>query len=245
MTNNSLRILKDVLLRYMEMAKACQYPETVAKIIQRFKRAASTQNRPRVGRPKKHVLSVTSKCFLWKIGVGVLSTLLQRLKKWGVSLLVLRPYAALYIKLVCRRKPLLKTIHKRAAKQFAEDMSTKQMYYWNHILWSDVMKINLFDSDGFKHVWRQCQVRITKISVSCLQSSMVGPMSWSNAAWVLKMLESYISFRETWTPTCTVKYCSRVWSPPSRNCVAGQCSSMTMTPNTPPRRPLLYWRGWG
>ena len=89
------------------------------------------------------------------------------------------------------------------------------------------------------------QVRSTKISVSCLQSSMVVGMSWSKAAWVLQVLESYISLRETWTPICTVKYCSRAWSPPSRNYVAGQCSSMTMTPNTPPRRLLLYWRGWG
>ena len=47
------------------------------------------------------VLSVTSKCFLWKIGVGVLLALLQRLKRWEVSLLVLRPYAAVFIKLVC------------------------------------------------------------------------------------------------------------------------------------------------
>ena len=51
--------------------------------------------------------------------------------------------------------------------------------------------------------------------------------------------ELYISLRETWTPTCTVKYCSRAWSPPSRNWVAGQCSSMTMTPNTPPHDHLL------
>ena len=48
-----------------------------------------------------HVLSVTPKCFLWKIGAEVHQALLQRLKKWAVSLLVLRPYAALYIKLVC------------------------------------------------------------------------------------------------------------------------------------------------
>ena len=34
-------------------------------------------------------------------------------------------------------------------------MSTKHMDYWNHVLWSDGMKINLFGSDGFKHVWRQ------------------------------------------------------------------------------------------
>ena len=77
------------------------------------------------------------------------------------------------------------------------------------------------------------QVRSTKISVSCLQSSMMVGMSWSKAAWVLQVLESYISLRETWNPTCTVKYCSRTWPPPSRNWVAGQCSSMTMTPNTP------------
>ena len=89
------------------------------------------------------------------------------------------------------------------------------------------------------------QERSTKISVSYLQSSMVMGMSWSKAAWVLQVLESYISLREAWTPTCTVKYCRRAWSPPSRNWVAGQCSSMTRTLNTPRRWPLLYWRGWG
>ena len=34
-------------------------------------------------------------------------------------------------------------------------MSVKHMDYWNHVLWSDEMKINLFGSDGFKHVWRR------------------------------------------------------------------------------------------
>ena len=93
------------------------------------------------------------------------------------------------------------------------------------------MASSMFSSD---------QLRSTKISVPCLQSSMVVGMSWSGAAWVLQVLESYISSRETWTTTCTAKYCSRAWSPPSRNWVAGQCSSMTITPNTPPRRPLFY-----
>ena len=53
------------------------------------------------------------------------------------------------------RKPLLKTIHKKARKQFAEDKSTKHVNYWNHDLLSDEMKINLFGFDGFKHVWRR------------------------------------------------------------------------------------------
>ena len=54
-----------------------------------------------------------------------------------------------------RRKPLLRTIHKKAHKQLVEDMSTKHMDYCNHVLWSDEMKNNLFGSDGFKHVWRR------------------------------------------------------------------------------------------
>ncbi len=28
------------------------------------------------------------------------------------------------------------------------------MDYWNHVLWSDETKINLFGSDGVKRVWR-------------------------------------------------------------------------------------------
>ncbi len=47
-----------------------------------------------------------------------------------------------------RRKPLLKMMHKKARKQFAEDKQTKDMDYWNHVLWSDETKINLFGSDG-------------------------------------------------------------------------------------------------
>ncbi len=54
-----------------------------------------------------------------------------------------------------RRKPLLKMMHKKARKQFAEDKQTKDMDYWNHVLWSDETKINVFGSDGVKRVWRE------------------------------------------------------------------------------------------
>ncbi len=54
-----------------------------------------------------------------------------------------------------RRKPLLKLAHKKARKQFAEDNLAKSMNYWNHVLWSDESKVNLFDSDGVQHVWRR------------------------------------------------------------------------------------------
>ncbi len=54
-----------------------------------------------------------------------------------------------------RRKPLLKMMHKKARKQFTEDKQTKDMDYWNHVLWSDETIINLFGSDYVKRVWRQ------------------------------------------------------------------------------------------
>ncbi len=46
-------------------------------------------------------------------------------------------------------------MHKKAHKRFAEDKQTKDMDYWNHVLWSDETKIHLFGSDGVKRVWRQ------------------------------------------------------------------------------------------
>ncbi len=76
------------------------------------------------------------------------------------------------------------------------------------------------------------QVRTTKTSVSCLQSSMVVGVSWSGAAWVLPALGSYSSLREPWMPTCTVTYWSRAWSPPFRDWAPGQYSDIVTTPNT-------------
>ena len=52
-------------------------------------------------RRKVHMLSVIFIGFLWKTGVWVLPALLQKLKGWGVSLLVLRPYDTHCFKLVC------------------------------------------------------------------------------------------------------------------------------------------------
>ncbi len=44
---------------------------------------------------------------------------------------------------------------KKAHKQFAEGKQIKDIDYWNHVLWSDETKINLFGSDGIERVWRQ------------------------------------------------------------------------------------------
>ena len=76
---------------------------TVAKIIQRFKRAGSTQNKPREGLPKK--LSARAERHIQMLSLKDRRrspvSIAAEIEEVGVSLLVLRPYAALYIKLVC------------------------------------------------------------------------------------------------------------------------------------------------
>ena len=135
---------------------------TVAKIILHFKRVGSTQNRPWVGRPKKlsacaeHHIQMLSLKDWHRSAVSIAAEIEEM--RWGqpVSAQIIRHTLHQIGLQGCylRRKPLLKMIYKKARKQFAEDMSTKHMDYWNHVLWSDEMKINLFGSDGFKHVYK-------------------------------------------------------------------------------------------
>ena len=135
---------------------------TVAKVIQRFKSAGSTQNRPWVGRPKK--LSARAEHYIQMLSLKVrrrsavsIAAEIEEVGGQPVSAQTIRRTLHQIGVHGCyrRRKPLLKTIHKKASKQFPEDMSTKHMDYWNNVLWSDEMNINLFGSDGFKHEWRR------------------------------------------------------------------------------------------
>ena len=105
---------------------------TMAKIIQRFKRAGSTQNRHRVGRPKKlsaraelhiQMISLKDRC---RSAVSIAAET-EEVKGHPVSAQTIRRTLHQLGVHGCRprRKPLLKTIHKKARKLFAEDISTK------------------------------------------------------------------------------------------------------------------------
>ena len=135
---------------------------TVAKIIQCFKRVGFNQNGPRVGHPKKlnahaehHIQILSLKD--WRRSAVSIAAEIEEVGGQPVDAQSIRRTLHQIGVHGChpRRKPLLKTIHEKACKQFVEDMSTKHMDYWNHVLWSDEMKINLFGSDGFKHLWQR------------------------------------------------------------------------------------------
>ncbi len=198
---------------------------TVAKTIQRFNRTGSTQNRPRHGRPKK--LSELAQCHIQKLCLGNrrMSAASIAAEVEGGSVCQCSDHTSHTASNWSAWLSFLKEVSSNddaqaSRKQFAEDKQTKDMDYCPVVWW---------DQDTL--IWfRWCQacggnqVRSTKTSVSCLQSSMVVGVSWSGGTWVLT--------------TCTVTYWSRAWSPPFRDWAAGQYSNMITTPNTLPRRPL-------
>ena len=169
MANNSLRIWKTELLLHMKMAEA------VRRLSTPWNWAAARWPRPDSGltgqvplrtglamvdqRSWVYVLSAMSRGCLWKIDVWVLPALLQRLQGWSQPVSAQTTCCTLQqtgLHGFCpRKKPLLKMMHKKARKQFAKDKQTKDMDYWNHVLWTDETKKNSFGSDGVKHEWRQ------------------------------------------------------------------------------------------
>ncbi len=89
---------------YKKIAKTLKLScSTVAKTIQRFNRTGSTQNRPRHGRPKKLIARAQRHIQRLCLGNRRMSaaSIVAEVEGVGVSLSVLRPYAAHCIKLVC------------------------------------------------------------------------------------------------------------------------------------------------
>ncbi len=89
---------------YKNIAKTLKLScSTMAKTIQRFSRTGSTQNKPRHGRPKK--LSARFQHHIQRLCLGnrhmSAARIAAEVEGVGVSLSVLRPYAAQYIKCVC------------------------------------------------------------------------------------------------------------------------------------------------
>ncbi len=134
---------------------------TVARVIQRFSKTGFTRNRPHKGRSKKlspcavrHVQKLASKNR--RMSAASIALEVAEVEGQLVSAQTIR-HTLQQVGLHGRhprRKHLLKLAHKKACKQFAEDNLAKSMNYWNHVLWSDESKVNLFDSDGVQHVWR-------------------------------------------------------------------------------------------
>ncbi len=195
----------------------------MAKTIQWFNRTGSTQNRPRHGRPKK--LSARAQRHIQRLCLGN-----RRMSAASIAAEVEgvggQPVSAQTIRHTLHQIGLHRC-RPKARKQFAEDKQTKDMDYWNHVLWSDETKINLFGSDGVKCVWRQLGKEYKDKCISPVKHGGRSVMFWGCMS--AMALGSYSSLREPWMPTCTVTHWNRAWSPPFGDWPAGQNSNMITT----------------
>ncbi len=178
---------------YKKVAKTLKLScSTVAKTIQWFNRTGSTQNRPRHGRPKK--LSAYAQRHIQRLCLGnrrmSAASIAAEVEGVGGSACQCSdhtPHTAsnwfawlssqkeASSKDGCTRKPansLMKT--SRLRTWITGTMSCGLMRQ----RWTSLVQM-------VSSVCGGNQVRSTKTSVSCLQSSMVVGVSWSGAAWVL------------------------------------------------------------
>ncbi len=147
---------------YKKISKALLISQnTVAKVVQTFKKdgtATISQRRP--GRPRK-LTPRQERLLMRRVEENRHASSLQLSKEVESQTGVTISRDTIWCTLQrngmhgCRprKKPLLKPRHKKSRLDFARVHADKDEDYWDSILWSDEIKINVFGTDGFKTVW--------------------------------------------------------------------------------------------
>ena len=54
-----------------------------------------------------------------------------------------------------RCKPLVSLKNRKTRLEVCQTTSKKPVQFWNNVLWTDETKINLYQNDGKRRVWRR------------------------------------------------------------------------------------------
>ncbi len=134
---------------------------TVWNILKKKERTGELSNTKRPGRPRKTtvvddriILSLVKKTPFTTVG-----QIKNTLQEVGVcvskSTIKRRLHQSEYRGFTTRCKPLVSLKNRKARLEFAKRHLKKPSQFWNNILWTDETKINLYQSDGKRRVWRR------------------------------------------------------------------------------------------
>ncbi len=134
---------------------------TVWNILKKKERTGELSNTKRPGRPWKttvvddrRILSLVKKTPFTTVG-----QIKNTLQEVGVcvskSTIKRRLHQSEYRGFTTRCKPLVSLKNRKARLEFAKRHLKKPSQFWNNILWTDETKINLYQSDGKRRVWRR------------------------------------------------------------------------------------------
>ncbi len=134
---------------------------TVWNILKKKERTGEFSNTKRPGRPWKttvvddrRILSLVKKTPFTTVG-----QIKNTLQEVGVcvskSTIKRRLHQSEYRGFTTRCKPLVSLKNRKARLEFAKRHLKKPSQFWNNILWTDETKINLYQSDGKRRVWRR------------------------------------------------------------------------------------------
>ncbi len=134
---------------------------TVWNILKKKERTGELSNTKRPGRPRKttvvddrRILSLVKKTPFTTVG-----QIKNTLQEVGVcvskSTIKRTLHQSEYRGFTTRCKPLVSLKNRKARLEFAKRHLKKPSQFWNNILWTDETKINLYQSDGKRRVWRR------------------------------------------------------------------------------------------
>ena len=132
---------------------------TVWNILKKKERTGELSNTKRPGRPWKTtvvddriIISVKKNPFTT---VGIKNTLQEVGVCVSKSTIKRRLHKSEYKGFTTRCKPLVSLKNRKTRLEFAKQHLKKPLQFWNNILWTDETKINLYQNDGKRRVWRR------------------------------------------------------------------------------------------
>ena len=158
---------------YRKIGKALKLSfSTVRHVIKKYEETATTENRPRSGRPK--VLTVRERRHIIRevvknpfVSAQNLSIDIATSSGTTVTAQTIRNvlHSATIYGRAARKKPFINDTNRRKRLGFAKAYVNKPMEFWKNCIFSDESKFNIFGSDGKKFVWRRPNTELEKQNI--------------------------------------------------------------------------------